>query len=100
MPSPPRVNGTELARMRKTSAKAKVTSAKYEPRNPARKLSTPMPAPTAPPAAMAIGQASQGFSPYVTCRMVEAYAPVPKNTTWPNDSWPAKPPAIFQLWPR
>ena len=26
-------------------------------------------------------------------------APVPKNTTWPNEVWPAKPPAMFQDWP-
>jgi len=33
-PTPPPVNGTEVARMRNTSAKASVTSAKYEPFSP------------------------------------------------------------------
>ncbi len=63
MPSPPRVKGTELARIRKTSAKAKVISAKYEPRRPARNDSTAITQPTMAPASMAAGQASHGFQP-------------------------------------
>ena len=39
MPTPAPVIGATLATMRSTSAKASVTSAKYEPRRPARKLS-------------------------------------------------------------
>ncbi len=57
--------------MRKTSAKASVISAKYEPRRPARNDRKAMIQPTMPPASMAAGQASQGFQPWVTCRMVE-----------------------------
>ena len=44
--------GATLAMMRSTSAKARVTSEKYEPLSPERKVSAPMTAPTKAPAAM------------------------------------------------
>ena len=49
MPTPAPVIGATLARMRSTSAKASVTSAKYEPRRPERNVSPPTIAPTSAP---------------------------------------------------
>ena len=50
MPAAPPVTPQALAKMRNTSAKARVTRAKYDPRNPARKLSAPITAPANAPA--------------------------------------------------
>src|SRR5262249_15620314 len=48
--------------MRSTSAKASVTSAKYEPRRPERNASAPMTAPTAAPAKIPNAKAGQAFT--------------------------------------
>ena len=63
MPTPAPVIGVTLARMRSTSAKASVTSAKYELRSPARKASPPMIAPMTAPAAMPAANPSQALTP-------------------------------------
>ena len=63
MPTPAPVIGATLAMIRSTSAKASVTSAKYEPFNPDRKLSAPITAPTSAPAAMPINRPSHALMP-------------------------------------
>ena len=63
MPTPAPVIGATLATMRSTSAKASVTSAKYELRSPARNVSPPMMAPTAAPAAMPTAKPIQALTP-------------------------------------
>ncbi len=63
MPTPAPVMGATLAIMRSTSAKASVTSAKYEPFSPERNVSTPMTAPTSAPAAIPMRKPSQALTP-------------------------------------
>jgi hypothetical protein len=71
-PTPAPVTGATLAVMRSTSAKASVTSAKYDPLSPARKLSAPMIAPTKAPAAIAKPKAIQALTPKRICRIAVA----------------------------
>jgi hypothetical protein len=63
VPTPAPVIGATLAMMRNTSAKASVTSAKYEPLRPERNVRKPITTPTTAPAAMPSAKANQALTP-------------------------------------
>src|SRR6201999_1049414 len=80
--------------IRTTSAKANVDRMKNGPRRRAQIIARSAPnsaaimAPTQMP--------NHGDRSYRVNRMVDVYAPTPKNAEWPNEIRPAYPPAMFQ----
>src|SRR5262245_10788915 len=99
MPTPAPVIGATLARMRSTSAKARVTSAKYEPFRPERTAHAPMQGPAHPPPPTAAHDRGQAMAPKPVRRMAETEAPVPKKAPCPNEFCPPKPADQFQALP-
>src|SRR6516164_4864532 len=93
-PSEPPVSVRQLrAAIRTTSPAAKVERIKNGPRRRAHTFVNSAPAHPAIRAPASIP--NHGGTPYFNSRIVDVYAPIPKNAAWPNEMRPAYPPAIF-----
>jgi hypothetical protein len=79
--------------MRVISPSASVARAKKCRRR--RNVGVPVTSATATATAAPAGAPIHGLTAYRLSRMELVYAPRPKNTAWPNESWPAYPPSRF-----